>query len=53
MTDVAVTEALGESLSPSQVNTYMTFPPKCIARLYKHCRFPAPISIYFMTIDPC
>ena len=23
MTDLAVTEALGESLSPSQVNTYM------------------------------
>ena len=28
MTDVAVTEALGESLSPSQVNTYMTCPAK-------------------------
>ena len=27
MTDVAVTEALGESLSPSQVNTYMTGAP--------------------------
>ena len=24
MTDVAVTEALGESLSPSQVSTYMS-----------------------------
>ena len=30
MTDVAVTEALGESLSPSQVNTYMTCPAKLI-----------------------
>jgi CRISPR/Cas system-associated exonuclease Cas4 (RecB family) len=28
MTDVAVTEALGESLSPSQVSTYMTCPAK-------------------------
>ena len=28
MTDVAVTEALRESLSPSQVNTYMTCPAK-------------------------
>ena len=28
MTDVAVREALGESLSPSQVNTYMTCPAK-------------------------
>ena len=28
MTEVAVTEALGESLSPSQVNTYMTCPAK-------------------------
>ncbi|HZM11401.1 MAG TPA: PD-(D/E)XK nuclease family protein, partial [Candidatus Limnocylindrales bacterium] len=28
MTDVAVTETLGEALSPSQVNTYMTCPAK-------------------------
>jgi hypothetical protein len=28
MTEVAVTEALGELLSPSQVNTYMTCPAK-------------------------
>ena len=28
MTEVAVTEALGESLSPSQVSTYMTCPAK-------------------------
>jgi CRISPR/Cas system-associated exonuclease Cas4 (RecB family) len=28
MTEVAVTEALGEWLSPSQVNTYMTCPSK-------------------------
>ena len=28
MTDVAITEALGESLSPSQVSTYMTCPAK-------------------------
>ncbi len=28
MTQVAVTEALGESLSPSQVSTYMTCPAK-------------------------
>ena len=28
MTDVAVPEALGESLSPSQVSTYMTCPAK-------------------------
>ena len=27
MTDVAMTEALGELLSPSQVNTYLTCPP--------------------------
>jgi RecB family exonuclease len=33
MTDVAVTEALGESLSPSQINTYMT----CPAKWYFHC----------------
>jgi len=26
MTEVAITETLGESLSPSQVNTYMTCP---------------------------
>lgn len=28
MTEVAITEALGESLSPSQVNTYMTCPAR-------------------------
>ena len=28
MTDVAVTEVLGESLSPSQVNMYMMCPAK-------------------------
>jgi CRISPR/Cas system-associated exonuclease Cas4 (RecB family) len=28
MTEVAITEALGESLSPSQVSTYMTCPAK-------------------------
>ena len=28
MTDVVVTEALGESLSPSQLSTYMTCPAK-------------------------
>jgi putative RecB family exonuclease len=28
MTEVAITEPLGESLSPSQVNTYMTCPAK-------------------------
>jgi len=28
MTEVAVTEALGESLSPSQVTTYLTCPAK-------------------------
>ena len=28
MTDVVVTEALGESLSPSQVSSYMTCPAK-------------------------
>jgi putative RecB family exonuclease len=28
MTEAAITEALGESLSPSQVNTYMTCPAK-------------------------
>jgi PD-(D/E)XK nuclease superfamily len=28
MTDIVVTEALGEWLSPSQVNTYMTCPSK-------------------------
>ena len=28
MTEVAVTEALGELLSPSQVNTYLTCPAK-------------------------
>ena len=32
MTDVAVTEALGEWLSPSQINTYMTCPAKSYFR---------------------
>jgi CRISPR/Cas system-associated exonuclease Cas4 (RecB family) len=30
MTDVTVPEALGESLSPSHVSTYMTCPAKLI-----------------------
>jgi len=34
MTEVAVTEALGESLSPTQVTTYLTCPAKSYFRYF-------------------
>jgi putative RecB family exonuclease len=50
MTDVAITEAPGESLSPSQVNTYMTCPAKWYFRYLIGLSEPTPGKVFHGTL---